>query len=337
MPHRRRFSTLAVGALALVVFSSACGLGDKQAAADRVVAARDATFESGGAIGTVTYEVVPQIDEDSPAAGAAAALGDGAAAGLSRSFSVESQVLFQFPTQSVQAIVVPPANPLAALAAAAGGGEEQPAPAEGEAPAAEAPAEGETPAEPAPAAAAPTEPTALFHRNTTYVKRTNVRPTEKRLWAKLDFGRLPDDENPPSVDETPGAAIAVAAANTMNPIYLLDIAEGVLAGSVTKGAVEDIDGVQTTRYEANISIDKALTDLDLSDDEFEIRALMFRLMRVRADVFPATFWVDPEGKLRKVQYEFEQSIDRRDSQRPHDHHRSPHGQPPGRGQDAASR
>lgn len=313
-PRRSTRSALAVAALgALALTSAACGLGDKQAQADRVIDARRDTFEVGGATGAMKIEIEPSEENEEPeeAGGAAAAFGGLGGAAATRAFSVDVQLKFDFPRQSVGAIVVPPVDPLAALAAAS-------APAEGAAAAGAPPVEGAPPAEAPPVEAAavpaaPTEPNTLFHGNTTYVRRTNVRPTERRLWAKLDFARLDDDERPPAVDETPGPSIAVAAANSINPLYLLELTEGVLAGSIERKGEETVNGTTAARYDANVSIDKALADLDLDDDELEIRQLMFRLLRVRDDVRPASFWVDGEGKLRRARFELRQRIDRNDT------------------------
>ena len=317
---------LPVAAIALV--APACGLGNKQQQADIVANTREKAFAADGATGLLRIEITPDEDSipttgegETPAGGgqapgagqgqaeggqggegggAAALLGGGQGAAIPRTLTLalEAQLSFDFKKKSVQmTLAQPPANPLAALA---GGGEGEGA----------APADPAAAAAPAPEAAQPTGPTALFHHDTIFVRRSNVRPTERRLWAKLDFRRLDDDEPVPDPEELPGYGMVIAAANSINPIYILELVEGVLAGSIKAVGNEDVAGVKTTKYEANISTEKALTDLKLEDRELETRELMFRLLREYGDVRPAMFWVDDQGMLRRVTFQLEQTIDR---------------------------
>ena len=163
------------------------------------------------------------------------------------------------------------------------------------------------------AAEAEGEPTVatVFSGETIFVRRANLRPTERRHWAKLDFTALPDDEPRPLAEELDGPQAVIAAANTLNPIYFVDLALGALAGSIEPVGTEDVAGVSTTKYESNMSIDRVFNELDLEDTELEARLLMVRLLLNRpVDVVPAQFWVDDDGLLRKARFEFSQRIDR---------------------------
>lgn len=155
-----------------------------------------------------------------------------------------------------------------------------------------------------------TGPGSVFADTAVFVRRQNARPTERRTWATLDLADLPDKERPlDASDMTPGA-ILTAVASTVNPVYLLELAEGALAGSVKRGGTDAVAGAEVTRYDANISLDKAITQLDFDDDERKIRLRLFHLLGARKDVLPASFWIDGEGRLRRMQVEFEQRVTR---------------------------
>ena len=154
----------------------------------------------------------------------------------------------------------------------------------------------------------------VFDRTTLFVRRSNLRPSEKRVWAKLDFEGLPEDEprfHPPEDDLN---SELIAAATAINPAHVVDLAVGALAGSVTQLGREDLDGVMTTKYEANVSIDRALTELDLDDAHRATRELMLRLLLgLNEDVRPGQFWIDDDGRLRKARLELRQRVSRNES------------------------
>ena len=157
------------------------------------------------------------------------------------------------------------------------------------------------------------ERAALFDDTEVFVRRQNARPTERRTWARLDLASLVETERPITADELEPAQILAAVGATLNPVYLLDLVEGALAGSVERRASEPAGGVDAIRYAANISFDKALTELDFDDDEREVRMRLFHLLGARQDVVPASIWIDAEGRLRKLRVELDQRVDRRRS------------------------
>jgi hypothetical protein len=291
MINMRKFTSVATIA-ALALGAGACGLGDKQEHAERIHSARAKAIDSKMAAGTLTYQLTPDPDNPSPVGegqggGAAAELM--AQAGAPRSIAFD--VAFDFAGRRAQLTAATPAGATA---------------------------------EPAPDAAALTEAavqatmpstiSSVFSGNTIFVRRANLRPTEKRVWAKLDYTRLPDDEDRPLPNELEGTRGVLAAANSINPIYIVDLALGALAGSVEVVGTETVAGVTTTKYESNISVDRVFTELDLNDTELEARTLMLRLLLGRAaDVRPAQFWVDDEGLLRKAVFEFSQRVDRNEN------------------------
>ena len=112
-------------------------------------------------------------------------------------------------------------------------------------------------------------------------------------------------------DELGGTQIVLATAATLNPVSVLDLVVGALAGSVERGEPEDVDGVRVTRFDSNLSLDRSVTELDLPDDELEPRLLMFRLLGIFDDVRPARYWLDEDGRVRRVEAELLQRVSRR--------------------------
>jgi hypothetical protein len=154
------------------------------------------------------------------------------------------------------------------------------------------------------------ERTTVFADNEILVRRQNARSTERRTWAKLDIERIVENERPLDLREMTPANVLAAVASTVNPVFLVELTEGALAGSVERKGPDTVAGVAVTRYDANISFDKAMTELDFDDEEREVRLRLFRLLGASKDVVPARFWLDDEGRLRRLRVELEQRMTR---------------------------
>lgn len=150
----------------------------------------------------------------------------------------------------------------------------------------------------------------VFADTQLFVRRQNARATEKRTWARLDLKKVIDNERPLDAEEMSAPQVLAAVASTVNPVYLVELVEGALAGSVEIVGPENAGGVDTTRYDVNISFDKAMTGLDFDDDERAVRMRLFRLIGHHKDVVPASIWIDAEGRLRRLRLELEQRVSR---------------------------
>jgi hypothetical protein len=245
-----------------VLSSSACGLGDKQAIADRLHASRRAVADASPVAGTLTYEL-RAAENTAPRAEEAQLAALGGASGPA--------------TASVQ-VVLDGRDRRARLSS--------------------------------PTVEGAIERTTTFADTQLFLRRQNARPTERRIWARLDLDRIVEDERPLALREMTPPAVLSAVASTINPVYLVELVEGALAGSVERQGPETIGDVAVTRYEANISFDKALTGLDFDDEEREVRIRLFRLLGATADVVPAELWLDAEGRLRRLRLELDQRVDR---------------------------
>jgi hypothetical protein len=254
-----------VVAAAVAATGTACGLGDKQAIADRLHASRQAVADASPAAGTLTYELRASGSDAPGADGAQLAALTGATGAATTSVQVVLDGRDRHARVSVPAI------------------------------------EGAV------------ERTTVFADTELLVRRQNARATERRTWARLDLERIVEDERPLTLREMTPAAVLDAVASTINPVYLVELVEGTLAGSVERKGQETIGDVAVIRYEANISFDKAMTGLDFDDEEREVRLRLFRLLGATADVVPAELWIDAEGRLRRLRVDLDQRVDRQRS------------------------
>lgn len=268
----------------------ACGVGDKQQRATVITSTRSKAVAAGTGAGTVTIEATPKRSTTAVASRPAVA---GALAGAAAVQQVSVPVRFDFARARTDIVLAVPAKP-----------DPEPESATRD-PAASPPTT--LRADPAPPVDA-NAPTAMFQGDIAFVKRVNRRPAERRVWARLDFGRLPADERAPDQSGLSAADRLYAFANTINPKYLLDLAEGTLAGSVELVGTEPVAGVPTRHYRANMSIDKATSELSLSDEQSETRRHVFQLVGVGGDVHKAEYWVDDDGRLRRSRFSFEQRL-----------------------------
>ena len=296
---------LASVALLAALLVGGCSIGDRERHADAIRATRARAAGVGALAGTATYDLRlhdrsrEQVEDLLGFAPAKMRLQADIVVDASKG---RAEVRFgpgDLPAERATA-----SGPEAALAAleeaASGAAAEPPQPAGPEA--------GAAPLEPRPIAA-------IFEDSTVFVKRQNLRPTERRTWARLDFARLPESEPRPPSDDLAGNASLVAVATTANPSYLLDLATGALAGSAKRIGTAEIEGVPFTRYSANVSFDKASTERELEDDALETRSLMYRLLGFREDIVPAQFWIAADGSLRRMRIEVPQRVNRRRSDR----------------------
>lgn len=270
-PTRRRRRTAAAWIALAGVAASGCGIADKQAQADRLHASRQRVADASPAAGTLRFELT--IDDSQR-----------------DQLEAEQRELLEQALAQAGPAGKPSIVFAAGLDARRRSARVAPNAAAG--------------------AASPGEALAIFADTRVFVRRQNARPTERRKWATLDLDDLIERERPLDVDDMAPGAVLNAVASTVNPLYFVDLVAGALAGSVRVTGSESVAGIATTRYDANISFDKALTELDLDDDQRETRMRLFRLLGARKDVVPASIWLDAEGRLRRLKLELEQRISR---------------------------
>ena len=297
---------LAIGAAALALVLGGCSIGDRQRHADAIRSTLERAEETSPLAATLVYELRLHPRSRTQVTDLLGAVPEDLT--LRTNVTVDAstdraEVRFgvaDLPTSDDSA------SPEAALAAleAARSEPADPAPAAGSAP--EAPAEEE---------ADPPSAAVIFEGSTVFIKRQNLRPKERRTWARLDFDRLPDEEPRPPQDDLAGTPSLISLVTTANPSHVLDLAGGVLAGSTKLRGPTTIDGVDLIKYTANVSFEKAMTEADLTEAEVEARSLTHRLLGFREDVVPAQFWLTSDGSLRRMRLDVPQRVNRRRSDR----------------------
>lgn len=154
------------------------------------------------------------------------------------------------------------------------------------------------------------EPSALYAGDAVFVRRSGSSTgLSSREWSRLDYRDL-DDVDTPGVQAV-ADNIGSPTVTLLHPVHLLELVTGALTGSVRRLGTETIAGVRTTHYKANVSLDKADGELDLSEQERDARRAALTSLAVKGDVLPAEMWVDDAGRLRRLQIRFTQRPARR--------------------------
>lgn len=297
-------------ALAMILVAGACSLGDKQAMADRVIAAGRRTQAAGVAQASMSLDakvlkkskkIVAQTGPPKIAGGTAADLpavvdfrARRAAVAIPAGDVAHAGAIFDGTRVFERSDVKLPAT----VAAAAGG---TPSNIDMLALAVKTPAAPQSPAQPQPepettTTTAPPAPAGSAGETPVAGSRLQ-RPTRaQRRWLAFDYHRL--DRN----DST-----KVAGHYALNPVDVLGLTEGALAGSMRVVGSDTIDGATVTHYRFNVSREKAERRLDEGerkdlDKEFHANA-------IHADVFHADAWIDTQGRLRRFAVRMRQTLD----------------------------
>jgi hypothetical protein len=294
-------------ALALTVALSACGLGDREAQADRVIRAGEKLLATPSIAATVEATVT-LVASDKPIApgppkfapehvnqiGAvinprqnSAALGTNSANGKNVIVFAGNRIYQRITLKSAGAAKNPltaavPSNFNALAAAMTNQLVAVPA---------------------APGITVPVEITTTTSTSTT----TTTAPPSKlrrrlqitREWAVFDYAAIKDRDRTKH-----GGSLAI------NPVDLLRLSRGVLAGSIKRRGTDASGRVE---YDANVSRDKA--ERKLSEDERDVVTKEFVANAITRRVFPAKFWLDADGSLARMQVKLRQqlsNIDRAD-------------------------
>lgn len=141
-------------------------------------------------------------------------------------------------------------------------------------------------------------PSVIFDDVISFGRRGGVPEDDARPWVRLDLDDVGEGAGEVAV-LTGEAAYSVVA---IPPSLIVDLAAGALTGSIETVGTEDLDGVETTHYEVNVSIEKALEDVRRSrypEDRRELIERFIELLGVDGDVHAAHVWLDADGGLRR--------------------------------------
>ena len=141
-------------------------------------------------------------------------------------------------------------------------------------------------------------PHTLFREDQIVGRRNDALPEDARPWMRLDVEDIDEDET--HVDLREGSPAQLL--HVVDPLLVLDMAAGPLAGSAEPPASETVDGVVLERYRVNMDVEKTLTDTRrryYDEDRREEREILFDLLDVEGTIHPGEVWVDEAGRLRR--------------------------------------
>ncbi len=246
---RRPRITLSVTALAVVLVSTSCGLGDKQHRADAIVDAVDAAIAAGGASGVLTVgATILQLPDVGRAAESQDAAGGPPPPGTLLAPPIAYDAALDFGRRR------------AVLSR-----------------------DGKT--------------AEVFDDLNFYGRRLAATDRDARPWLRLRLENLEEGTGEIRVpDDAPTAVL-----NAINPIVLVDLAAGALAGSIKRGVTETNNGVTVTRFDANFDVAKTLEKTRRKaypEQERKAIEAAFELLTLKGDVNKGSVWLDDAGRLR---------------------------------------
>ena len=138
-----------------------------------------------------------------------------------------------------------------------------------------------------------------------YGRRAGVPDDDARPWVRLALSDVTEDagEIQPFDDGAAGVAFA------FHPALLVDLVAGTLTGSIDAAGTEEVNGVETTRYDVNISVRKALGDVRRDrypEERREQVEELIELLAIDGDVHPGEVWLDGGGIVRRFSIRFRQ-------------------------------
>jgi hypothetical protein len=261
-----------VAAVVVALLASGCGLGDRQHRADAIIDSVDHAFEAGSASGTFSTSM-RFVRLPDGAGGILGAVGGGSSEASDEGADKDAagDPLAQTAQSGLQAaqrafttgVSLDLEQGRAAIALPR----------------------------------SPTKPFAIFSNLVSYGRRWSAGPRDARPWVRVDASDLNEgDELDPTEDAPQFFAFAV------NPVYLVDLIAGPLAGSVRDKGTEKVGGVMTTHYAANFDIDKVLKHTrrkEFPEDTRKAFDDVLDVLAVSGRIHPGDVWLDADGRPRR--------------------------------------
>lgn len=142
-----------------------------------------------------------------------------------------------------------------------------------------------------------------------YATRLGISDRDVRPWLRLRIRDLEEGEGELRVPEDS----PVGLANAINPMVLIDLAAGALAGSIEPGVADMVGDVPVTRYGAAFDVEKALEKTRKDSYPEKVREAIetsFALLTIKGGVNQGTAWVDKDGALRRFRLQLRVSRQR---------------------------
>jgi hypothetical protein len=134
----------------------------------------------------------------------------------------------------------------------------------------------------------------ILNGATAYVKMpaalTSSLGTSGRPWIKVDLAQL---------SGIPGLSSLANGPNTSDPSRTLQMLQSV-SGSVVNLGHERVDGVETTRYQANLSLARLADSLPSAERSLGRQVLSTLTQAAPGGAFPVDVWIDAHHFVRRV-------------------------------------
>lgn len=148
-------------------------------------------------------------------------------------------------------------------------------------------------------------PYVLFDDLVLYGRRAGVPEDDARPWVRLAL----DDVAESTAELNPLDENTARAVSALHPTVFTDLVAGTLTGSIETAGSETVAGVETTRYEVNVALDKALGDQRRGrypEDRREAFESLVEDLGIDGNVHSATVWLDDQDRLRRFRVDLDQ-------------------------------
>jgi hypothetical protein len=123
-------------------------------------------------------------------------------------------------------------------------------------------------------------------------------PTAGKPWIKVDVGKMAS---------IPGLSSLASNPSTSDPTQMLRLLKQV-SGSVRQQGLQVLDGVQTTHYQAQLSLERLAGALPAAERSTFNKALSMLEQSGQATTFPVDVWVDQQGLVRRMAMAIDLSV-----------------------------
>ena len=143
----------------------------------------------------------------------------------------------------------------------------------------------------------PTAPFAIYDDLVSFGRRWSASPRDARPWVRVDSNDLTNGEKLDPIQDIP-----TFATFALNPVLLVDLIAGPLAGSVKTLGTEKVGDVATTHYQANFDFDKVMRNTRRSrfpEDRRKAIEDVLDVLAVSGKVHEGDVWIDAKGLPRQ--------------------------------------
>ncbi len=145
----------------------------------------------------------------------------------------------------------------------------------------------------------------ILDHTTVYLKfpqalASKIPTLGNKPWIKIDLAKAA------SAGGLPGIGSLVNNPASSDPGQFLQYLRA--AGTVTQAGTESINGVQTTKYKATISLDKVANSLPPASRAAAQQGIAAIEKATNLHTIPTTVWIDDQNLVRRMQFTLNESV-----------------------------